>query len=370
MMYQRSVRFISFVIALLGSLYATYAYATLFDPYQSSISSTMATFMKENHVPGAAVIIYASGKPYFYYFGYANPNNTPVTENTIFEIGSLSNMMAGLLFAQEVDMANMKLDDTMRQYIKTLSPRFEDITLKDLATQVSGIGDTASVIPLSRLTLAAEPEKQWINATMNTALLIKAIETATGKDFDKLYHRHILIPLNMQSIGLTIHPKLAAYSATGYDEAGHPLTSSEKNLPAFDTIKASSKNMQKFLSAAIGLPGTPERIFYPMRLTQVAYVQLPNSMQGLGWHIHEMHAFSAITHHLESNTDSVPVQSISDKPTYNGDNLFDQYGYTAGFTSYIAVLPNKQSGVVILTNKTLNNQRVIQVGREILFSIR
>ena len=40
------------------------------------------------------------------------------------------------------------------------------------------------------------------------------------------------------------------------------------------------------------------------------------------------------------------------RPIYSGEMLIDKTGMTDGFRSYIAVIPNKKTGIVILEQTT------------------
>ncbi len=73
------------------------------------------------------------------------------------------------------------------------------------------------------------------------------------------------------------------YIAQGYNAEGKPVPAETLGLfPAAGDVKASASDMDKFLSAAIGLPQTPESIFYPMRMTQTPYLDVGDYAQGLG----------------------------------------------------------------------------------------
>jgi len=341
-------------------------------------------FIEENHLPGVVVQLYVDGKLESYYFGYANPNlRTRMSKNTIFEIGSVSKVMTSILLAQEIDAAKMQLDAPVKKYLPYLSDDFEEITLKNLATHTSGLPfllpekmqkQIKSRKELTQYLAIFYPDEvvneEWLYSNFGIGVLGIALENVTHKNYDELLRQQLLIPLNMQAIATTVPPALQKYYASGYDQEGNavPPTSNSVFAAAGD-VRASASDMQQFLSAAIGLPGTPERILYPMRMTQAVYVELPAKMQGLGWDIHPLDAeYIKGLLSADGKLEPSPIIEIYKKPIYSGDMLIDKTGGTEGFRTYIAVIPNKNTGIVILANKFIPGGAIARVGREILFN--
>lgn len=351
------------------------------DPYEKTIHQTITAFMEKNAIPGVAVETFVNGKPYAYYFGYANvAKKIPIDKETIFEIGSISKIMTSLLLAQEIDFARASLDDSIKKYLQHVDGDFRGITLKALATHTSGLPMNVPQSVKSRhdldkylakWSLQQRPGAVYLYSNVGIGLLGYILESLNEHTLDELYLNRILIPLGMHPV--TNAKDIQKHIAQGYGSTGKPVKPVSLGLfPAAYGVKASAGDMQNFLGAAIGLPGTTERIFYPMRLTQTPFVALPNSLQGLGWQIHRLN--SRTRYALLNTRDSTPlgpleVMDIFDKPTFDGDALIDKHGGTSGFRSYIAVIPNKKSGLVILTNKYIPDNELVKIGREILFKM-
>ncbi|MBV9575750.1 MAG: serine hydrolase [Gammaproteobacteria bacterium] len=374
-------RISQFILLTIFSVCSMSVYAEITnDKTAGIVKQSISTVMQQYHIPGMAVELYVEGKPYAYYFGYANQTKKiPVSAKTIFELGSLSKLMTSLLLAQEIDIAKMNLSDPITKYLPDLSQDFSDINLQSLATHTSGLPFTVpkevTTVPALHQYLAHwspddAPGEQWLYSNFGIGMLGYALENSTHHPFNQLYRRHILNPLGMQAIGTQIPRMLKKYAAQGYDENGNAVRSVETGVfPTAYAVKASANDMQHFLSAAIGLPGTSDRIFYPMRMTQTAYVQIGDKMQGLGWQIQDMTSANQINllHTNEPNIDPIEVDEIYDKPTFNGDALIDKTGSTNGFRAYIAVIPNKKSGIVMLANKYVPMSVIVDTAREILF---
>jgi len=356
-------------------------YAANIHRHEQVVQQVITNYMQKNHIPGVAVELYIDGHPYSFYFGYANRDKKkPVTAHTIFEVGSISKVMTSLLLAQEIDAAKMQLSDSIIKFIPTLPNSYEDITLQNLATHTSGLPFNIPESVTTRLSLekylhAFPPsytaDDEWIYSNVGIGMLGYSLEKVTHQDFNQLYLKRIAKPLGMQPLGLMVSRRYQKNYAQGYDEDAQPVKPEQLTLfSSAGGIKASADDMRRFLSAAIGLPGTPERIFYPMRLTQVAYVELPDKMQGLGW---EVNATDRVNDLIQKpaaiSLKPIEVTEIFDQPVFDGNLLIDKTGTTNGFRAYIALIPNRKSGIVILTNKRSIDADIIKTGREILFQL-
>lgn len=346
------------------------------------VNDVMQSYLTKNSIPGAAVIVYVDGKPSAYYFGYADrETKKPITKDTIFELGSITKVMTSLVMAQEVDFAKIKLKEPVNKYIPTLPASFSGITMRSLATHTSGLPFKAPPTVKTR----AEWEKyaadwkpehavdtNYLYSNVGIGLIGQALETITHQSFNQLYRGKILDPLGMQPIAMTVPKKLEEYYAKGYSGEGAPVPPETLGLfPAAGDMKASADDMSKFLGAAIGLPSTPESIFYPMRMTQTAYVEAGQTDLGLGWQIHEMSSdkVKALLGGSDLGLQPVAVNDVYAEPTFDGNALIDKTGATQGFRVYIAVIPNKKTGIVILTNKHDAGDAILIAGRQILFKL-
>ena len=322
--------------------------ADVVDPLNKKLQQSLSSLTQKNNIKGAVILLYANGKLYEEYYGYADDNkDNPVIRKTIFEIGSISKIMTSLLFAQEYDWAKMALNDPVTKYVKGLPRAYDKITMQDLATG------------------------RYSNAGMD--LLGEALAASTESDYGDLYRRHIMNPLLMVN-GATVPKSLAKYYAQGYDRAGKAVSPVGEGFYASSYgIKASVADMQKFLSAAIGLPGTPPRVFYPMRLTQSMFIKKNDEFQGLAWQIHPIRNNKDINRLLtiadHPNKSPVIIQEILQRPVYSDNVMMDKTGMTDGFSAYIAVIPAKKSGIVILANKNIPDHVTVKLAREILLGV-
>lgn len=351
------------------------------------INQTVTAFMKKNNVPGMTVEIYLEGQPHSYQFGVADQvKKTPITDETIFEVGSFTKVFTCLLIAQQVGQGKMKLSDPIIEYLPHLLPANKDlntITLQNLATHTSGLPFKAPDIITSQSGLqqyfvdwkpSSPIGSQWAYSNMGIGLLGYALEANTGRNYNQLLREEILVPLGMDPIGISVAKGLQPYVAQGYDKDGKTASPIDMVLfQAAGAMRASGHDMLMFLNAAIGLPGTPDNILQAMHLTQTPYVATADSLQGLAWEIHPLTSKTLPTllqPPVEMNMGPISAMQLSaNQQQFDGNALIDKTGATDGFRAYMAVIPNRKTGIVILMNRYVSNGEIVKLGRTILLKL-
>jgi beta-lactamase class C len=320
----------------------------------TQIAQLLNKAMEQEQIPGMAVEVINQGQTASYLFG-------PVTRNTLFHLGSLTELMTSLLFAQQIDAAKLRLNTPVKQFLPNLtSDDFDDMRLENLATHTSGL---PLAIPA---TIKTQPEMEaylnkwypdnvvdleWEYSHIGMGLLGSALESSTHKKLNDLYQRDIFSRLGMKTATMQV---------------------SAKNQPNLLSgawgLQASATDMHHFLSAAIGLPGTPETILYPIRMTQAAFVVLPKSMQGLGWQIYPLEngGIAELALEQQKQIDVVEIHEIPAKAIYKPNALLEKASSFQGQSAYIALIPGKKTGVVILLNKQMSQDDLKALGRHIL----
>ena len=353
------------------------------------ITQTINAWMKKNNIPGVAVETYEKGVLHSYYFGYANrETKKPINSKTIFEIGSLTKLFTSLLFAIEIDANKANLTDSIANYLPEIitqsnSP-LRKITLQNLATHTAALPftlpDTIKTQAdldsfLSKWNPPYPIGKQWAYSNVGIGLLGNSLELITHENFNQLYRGRILQPLGMEPIGIIVPKRLLSNYAQGYNDQGTAVQRDQINLlfPASGDMKVSAHDMLRFLKAAIGLPGVPVAIAHAMQITQISYVSTVNMNQGLGWSIYpevENHKVELLDPPETMIMGPIPAKQFNkNEYKFDGNALIDKTGATDGFRSYIAVIPNKKSGIVILANRSASNGEIMRVGRKILFNV-
>ncbi|MDO8953290.1 MAG: serine hydrolase [Gammaproteobacteria bacterium] len=351
------------------------------------VNETIKQLMLKDHIPGVAVDIYVNGRAHSYYYGYRNLSHKSKVDNrTLFEIGSLTKLFTSLLLAVEINQNNMQLNDPISKYLPALQNSqapAASITLEQLATHTSGLPlrsplpqsdlfNINTVATLHQYLLNWQPPAplgtQWQYSNFGMGVLGMSIEDKVGWPYPELVKKYIFKPLTIKDAGINV-PNWYFNYAQGYANGVAVPHWKLPMFPAGGAIEASPRDMEHFLSAALELPGTPLSLVVAMKQTQTPYVQTSVMQQGLGWEIYPFSPHDA--RFAEQAADKImgplkATQLSASQAQFNGNLFMQKTGATNGFRSFIAVVPNTKTGIVILANSYFNDGDIVNAGRSIM----
>ena len=169
----------------------------------------------------------------------AGSNSAPITSRTRFNLGSSSKMFTAIAVGQLVDAHRIGWDDPIGKYVVGLTAEAAAVTIRQLLTHSSGLGDffrpenmqamlrarTASdILPL----IAADkpsfaPGSRFAYSNSGFALLGILIERVSGLTYGDYLQRHIFRPAGMSDSGLD--PKPLRSLAVGMTAGGMTMRS-------------------------------------------------------------------------------------------------------------------------------------------------
>lgn len=320
-----------------------------------TVEHDLKTFMSQKSVPGVAVALFYEGKSFLFNFGVSNEiSRAPITENTIFEIASITKVFTSTALAIEVQKGRMSLNVPVSHYLPGVHLGripFQQITLLELATHTSSLPRVPPKIPngydFNKLVSYLEkwkPSQQigtnYSYSNLGFGLIGYALSAVNGKSYEEVIRDNILIPLNMSSTEIIVPSNLMSRYAQGYSPQGNLAKMFPLNAwAAGGALRSTSRDMLNFLMANLGVKG-PENIIQAMQFAQQGLVKVNDRLtMGLGW------------------------QRVNDE----GLLLVDKNGGVEGFSSYIGMLPSKKMGIVILANK--GKTQITSLGRKILVQL-
>jgi len=192
------------------------------DKRLSGLDTFAARILKEWNAPGVSIAVVEKGKViYTGGFGYRDyEKKLPVTENTLFAIGSCTKAFTTAMIGMLVKDGRIDIDKPVRNYLPELKFQNEytndHATIRDMLCHRTGLprhdyswyGSTASRNELLERIQYMEPsaelrEKYQYNNFMFMSLGV-LIEKLTGKSWEENVKEKILVPLGMSKTDLSV----------------------------------------------------------------------------------------------------------------------------------------------------------------------
>ncbi|WP_420375327.1 class C beta-lactamase [Pollutimonas sp. H1-120] len=346
------------------------------------VDAAIRPVMAEHDVPGMAVGIIVDGEPFFFNYGVASTeSNTPVSQFTLFELGSLSKAFTGTLVSYAQVLGKLSLDDSPGQYIPALrGSAIARASLLNLGTYTAGglplqfpddiLGDDAMISYFREWRPNAAPgaQRRYSNPSIGLlghiaglALESKFFVAVESLLFPKLglNHSHIHVPENA----------MPDY-AWGYNKVNKPV---RVNPGMFDAqaygVKSTASDMIRFVQANIDPTSLEEPIRRAIEGTHAGYFKIGDMVQGLGWEqypypigLERLQAGNSPAMSMEANA----AQRIDPVRMASASVLFNKTGSTNGFGAYAAFVPEKKIGIVMLANRNFPIPARIKAAHEIL----
>jgi CubicO group peptidase (beta-lactamase class C family) len=176
-----------------------------------SLDDRMQAFMREQHVPGTAVVIVREGRVAdARVYGKANIEfDAPVTLTTPFQIASATKPFVGTLLMILVSEGKLALDAPVGRYLQSIPFAWRQVTIRQLATHHSGLPDVVK-LPAPPQTreemirvigwrhLEYTPGKRASYNVTDSVVLQMAMEQVTGLSLAELLRQRIFAPLGMK----------------------------------------------------------------------------------------------------------------------------------------------------------------------------
>ncbi|MGE6108897.1 FOX/MOX family class C beta-lactamase [Aeromonas sobria] len=349
------------------------------DALRQTVDATIKPLLKEHHIPGMAVAVLKDGKAHYFNYGLANrESGQRVSEQTLFEIGSVSKTLTATLGAYALVKGGFQLDDKASQHASWLKgSAFDGITMGELATYSAG------GLPLQFPEEVDSPEKmqayyrQWTPAysagshrqysNPSIGLFGHLAASSMQQPFARLMEQTILPGLGLHHTYLNVPEQAMGHYAYGYSKEDKPIRVTPGVLAdeAYG-IKTSSADLLRFVKANIG--GVEDGAMQQaIDLTHQGQFAVGDMTQGLGW---ERYAYpiseaallggNSTRMILEANP-TAPAPAAAGHPV-----LFNKTGSTGGFGAYVAFVPAKRMGIVMLANRNYPNEARIEAAHAIL----
>jgi uncharacterized protein YbbC (DUF1343 family)/CubicO group peptidase (beta-lactamase class C family) len=275
--------------------------------------------IEQNKLPGAVLVVGHDGR-IVYEKAYGKralvPNLEAMTEDTIFDIASLTKIVATTSSLMKLfEQGKFRLNDKITDYIPEFQGGKSDVTIRNLLTHFSGLApDVALDQPWKgyetgiRMAAAARPESppgaRYIYSDINFILLGELIHRLSGQMLSEYARQNIFQPLGMKDtmflppasfiprIAPTerLMPNVSPLRGVVHDPTARNMGGVAGHAGVFSTAADLARFAQMVLNGG-ELDGV--RIFSPLTIRKFSEPQSPPDqpiLRGLGWDIDSPHS--------------------------------------------------------------------------------
>jgi D-alanyl-D-alanine carboxypeptidase len=213
------------------------AYAQLVEPSAAALAELdrrIEQYLDDNTVPGGLLAVVSRGRIlHLQPYGLANVElSVPVTDSTVFEIGSISKQFVSAAVMLLVEQDRLALDDPIHQYLPYLPSEWLGVTVRHLLTHTSGIPDYEEIATYDiygfRLTpeeviriahsrpMDFAPGEGWYYSNTGYFLLSMIVERVEGRPLGQVLQARIFEPLGMGQTRMADPEAIIPHRASGY----------------------------------------------------------------------------------------------------------------------------------------------------------
>ena len=355
------------------------------DEFRSAVDAAVKPVMAKNELPGLAVGITIGGRHLVFDYGAAalDPRK-PVTDGTLFEIGSISKTFTATLAAWAQVGGQLSFSDETGKYFPSLQRTpFGKVTLLNLATHTPGgmplqvPGTVTNDDQLMAFFKAWQPTypagtyRTYANPSIG--LLGRIAAQSLHQDFTALMETRLFPGLGLSDTYIDVPASKMADYAQGYTSKGEPIRMKPAVLSAEAYgVKTTAADLLRVLDANMGLGKLGDDLQRAVTETHTGYFKADVITQDLIW---EQYAYPVELKTLVAGNsprmlDPTPAMPITPPLPPQTDVLINKTGSTNGFGAYVAFVPARQEGVVILANKSYPNEDRVTLAYRILALLR
>jgi CubicO group peptidase (beta-lactamase class C family) len=307
----------------------------------------------------AAAVVRAGGLAWFHARGVADTRSRePVTENTVFRIGSVTKTVTAVAVMQLSEQGLVDLDAPVTDYLRAFpltpaKPGLAPVTLRHLLTHTAGIGYWPRPSDLLRpglgsgvqtrrparplrqylrrgLRVEVEPGTKWMYSNHGFAALGQVVEDVTGEPYDRYLREHLFEPLGMEHTDLVLSERVRERLATGYvlgRRGLQPVPWRDVPTPGGGAVCSTMRDMVRYVAALLaGGSNRSGTILQPDTLATMfaPHFQPDPRMPGMGLGF--------------------------DLSKEGNHRIVGKDGVVSGFLADVALAPDDDLGVIVLAN--------------------
>jgi len=305
----------------------------------------VANEMSSRHIPGLTFAVLKDGAVVESgAYGLANVElNAPVTNKTVFAIGSITKSMTAIVVMKLVEDGRITLDDPVADYVADLPDAWAGVAVQHALSNTSGIPDfidnpckppppeypytNDAIAEAACLPLDFPPGERFSYSNTNYLVLSLLIEKVVGYWIEDAFREIIFTPLGMNDTQMADYDGVIPNRADGYfttPSRFRPFRNVPEMEPAIESgaggIISTLDDMTLFVSAL----GDP-RILKP-EIWQTLWTPPP------------------------VRSGETPYALGFGVTPYEGERRIGHNGAAPGFASSFSWFPDQRVGVIVLSN--------------------
>ena len=352
------------------------------DRLKALVDAAVQPVMKANDIPGLAVAISLKGEPHYFSYGLASKEDgRQVTPETLFEIGSVSKTftatLAGYARPRTRCVSTTAPASTGRH---CRSSRFDSISLLDLATYTAGglplqfpdsvQKDQAQIRDYYRQwqpTYAPGGQRLYSNPSIGLFGYLAARSWASRSNglWSSKCSRHWASNRPTSTCPRRRWRSTPRATARTTAPTGRSRPAGCRRLRGED--QRGRPAALRRCQPASGAPG--QAWAQALDATHRGYYKVGDMTQGLGWEAYDWPISLKRLQAGNSTPMALQPHRIARLPApqaLEGQRLLNKTGSTNGFGAYVAFVPGRDLGLVILANRNYPNAERVKIAYAIL----
>jgi beta-lactamase class C len=352
---------------------------------RAAVDAAIEPVLQEHSIPGMAVAIALNGKRYYYNYGLASrESGHTVSQDTLFEIGSVSKTFTATLASYAQALGKLSMSDSASRHLPALrGSAFDKISLLDLGTYTAGglplqfpneVNDQEKMIGYYQNWQPAYPagsHRLYSNPSIGLFGFLAAL--SMGNPYRDLIENTLFPKLGLVNSYIQVPEDKMRRYAHGYTKANTPI---RVKPGLFDAeaygVKSSSADMIRFVLANMNAADLEKPLQQAIATTQTGYFKVGGMTQGLGW---ELYPYPIeLDRLIDGNSSQIILEAnkttrLTPPLAPQGNVLINKTGSTNGFGAYVAFVPAKGIGIVMLANKNYPNAARIKAAYQVLTAL-
>ena len=290
-------------------------------------------------------IVDPEGTQFYHYGKQSMSDETPVNEDTLFEMGSITKVFTAVLLQEMDERGELSVDDPVEKFLPVSDFEGQKILLKHLASHMSALPympynfdcrDISNPFSNYRMDqvfafldyykLTRDPGESYDYSNLSPGLLAYILSDGSKEKYNSLINERICDPLHLTNT--TLFPTAEMLTRLAKPHVGN------EEVPIWDFpvlygtggVYSTVKDLSFFLEGCMGKTNTVLSRSLVKTYVDFGPADEPYIHAGLGWHIAKRFGSKVIFHN----------------------------GHAGGTRIYLGFCPDTQRGVIVASNSAVN----------------